>query len=213
MRHGLDRLRKVVGSVVISAGILAIANVETIWQEYHHDQLQETQVVRHNKHTKHLAPAVTATALRPLQSELSRSLEQDELKDDNPFTQLSTMAPLQEIMQRGVAKFQRETLRSPEYHDEGGYDILTYEVEHQDGTKSSILAYLEHADDSSGHKVGGPDERVPFVVFLLSNGATSRYFFFRSGQLLTQSELTPSEAQALLTNRLSQGVPFFSVSR
>ncbi len=36
------RGRKIFGSVCLSAGVLAIANSETIWQEYHRGDLQES---------------------------------------------------------------------------------------------------------------------------------------------------------------------------
>jgi hypothetical protein len=209
------RVRRVAGSLTLSAGILAIANVETIWQEYHHSDYQETRtVLKNQRKVSHLTLSAATTAdFKPLQSNLSRSLEQDELKDENPFTHLSTLDPLQQIMFRGVAHFKRETFRSPDYQEESGYDLVAYEIEHTDGSKSSILAYLEKLDSTEARGVGMPDERVPFVVFVVANGESVSSSIFRGGALINQTDISPGEAEAMISHRLSLGVPFLSVSR
>jgi hypothetical protein len=214
MRRGMDRLQKIVGSIFVSAAVLAIANVETIWQGYHRDELrEEAQTLAPKQIVPHIKLKAAVHGVKPLQSELSQTLEGDELKDANPYAELSTMDPLQQIMRRGVASYRRETYRSPDYQDEGGYDLVSYKIEHSDGSRSSILAYLEHPDGHQARNVGAPDQRIPFVIFMVSNGETSRYYFFRSGQLIEQSDLTQDEAQSLVSHRIGQGVPFFAVSR
>ncbi len=216
----LSRSRKVFGSLCLSAGVLAIANVETIWQEYHRGALQESHELI-NAHNKGWLPkgktelATRGTTIyKPLQSALSRSLEQDELHEQNPFSHLSSLEPLQEIMKKGVAKFQRETFRSPAYQEESGYDMISYEIEHPDGSRSSILAYLERADQAGPKRdIGAPDERIPFVVFMVASEKGSTYSYYRGDALVEQSGLTTTEAQAFVAQRLSSGVPFLSVSR
>ncbi|MGZ3721437.1 MAG: hypothetical protein ACXVA9_00820 [Bdellovibrionales bacterium] len=222
MKHKIwPLLRKGAVTVSVSAGCLAIANVETIWQEYHSRDHQETNRFvgtqagsgKGKSPVKLAIPSEGQVAYKPLQSALSQSLEEDELQDGNPFAHLSTLEPLQKIMQKGVAHFHRETFRSPEYHEESGYDLLSYEIEHTDGSKSGVIAYLEKPEAETSTAVGGPDGKVVFVVFMVANGPNSSLSFYRGGDLVEQSELSTSEVQTLVSHRLSQGIPFLSVSR
>ena len=145
----LARAQKIFGSLCISAGVLAIANVETIWQEYHRGSFQESHELI-NAHGNRWLPnkpgivaAAPGTTFKPLQSALSRSMEQDELHEQNPFAHLSSLEPLQEIMKKGVAKFQRETFRSPSYQEESGYDMISYEIVHADVALTRFVGVLE----------------------------------------------------------------------
>lgn len=217
------KIRRVVGTICVSAGVLAIANVETIWQEYHRTDPNEHHESVSLKKTKRwtlaqkvaLGPAIDASSpnFKPLQSALSRSLEQDELGDENPFSHLANLDPLHEIIGKGVTKFRRETFRSPQYQGENGYDLVSYEVQHSDGSQSSILAYLERANATTWHNVGAPDDRITSVVFMVANGIGATYSSYRAGALTEQSTLTSTEAQTLISQRLVSGIPFLSVSR
>ena len=191
-----------------------------IWQGYYlkeHQEISEWSEVKNKPFKAKKNPAKLSLNqgenFKPLQSALSQSFEQDELNDMNPFTHLSSLEPLHQIMVKGVSRFRRATLRSPDYQDEGGYDLLSYEVEHNDGAKSSILAYLEKPDPTMWRNVGAPDQRIPFVIFMVSEGDHARYFFFRNGDLIEQSEMSASDAQALIARRMSLGIPLLSVAR
>jgi hypothetical protein len=126
---------------------------------------------------------------------------------------LSTLDPLQKVMQKGVADFHRETFRSPDYEEESGYDLLSYAIENKDGSKSTIMAYTEKFEG----------KRAVYVVFMIgngngnsngnSNGDGAAYSFFRGGELIEQTDLTSAEADKLIAQRISQGIPFLSVSR
>lgn len=213
------RVQRFIGSLCISAAVLAIANVETLWQESHHaDGIENPQQAGVDK--KHLKKKTTLAlednipaGFKPLQSALSRSLEQDELMDENPFAHLSSSDPLQQIMTKGVTKFHREVYRSPDYQGESGYDLVSYEIEHTDQSKSTVLAYLERANENTWHNVGAPDERIPFIIFMVSSGEGVTYSFFRAGHLTEQSTLTSAQASDIVAQRLSSGIPFLSVSR
>lgn len=208
-------IRKVGATVSISAGLLAVANVETIWQEYHRIDHQEKNRFltksedkpKPRAHVKEASGDEKKVNYKPLQSALSQSLEEDEILDANPFAHLSTLEPLQKIMQKGVAHFKRETFRSADFHDESGYDMLSYDIEHNDGSKSGVIAYLEKAEGS------GANTSSVFVVFMVGDGTNSALSFFRGGQLLEQSQLSTAEVQTLVAHKLSQGIPFLSVSR
>jgi hypothetical protein len=209
------RLRKLVASICISAGILAIANVEMIW--HHHAYPQEMgdfegKRIERPIHERTVLPiAVTVGgSFKPLQFSLNQSFEQDELLDSNPFAHLSALEPLQKIISKGVSKYHRETFRSPNYQEESGYDLLSYEIEHPDGAKSTILAYI----DKSGSKDdNGADIRVQFVILMVANGESVGYSLFKGGELVEQSELSGSDVQTLVSRRLSEGIPLLSVSR
>ncbi len=221
MKHKIwSHLRKGAVTISVSAGCLAIANVETIWQVHQSQDHQEQNRFLASRSSggkkspvKLAIPANEKVAYKPLQSALSRSLEEDELHDENPFAHLSTLEPLQKIMQKGVAHFHRETFRSPDYHEESGYDLLSYEIEHTDGSKSGVMAYLEKPEAGTSTAIGAPDTRMVFVVFMVANGASSNLSFYRSGELIQQSELSTSEVQTFIAHRLSEGIPFLSVSR
>jgi len=206
-----ETIQKGLVGICLFAGTLAIVNMETIWQEYHRDE--HTEINRFLIRRDQKIPSSFSSAQRtkekedgtfkPLQSGLSQSLEDDELLDENPFAHLSTLDPLQKLTQKGVAKFHRETFRSPDYREESGYDLLSYAVEHTDGSKSTIMAYTEKFDG----------KRAVYVVFLIGNADGSSYSYFRNGELLEQSDLTPGEANKLIAQRISQGIPFLSVSQ
>lgn len=216
--------RRWAGGLCLSFAILAIANVETIWDEYHHGDMLNTHLIATVKtrmlpykssgpkeagasaeHSRHV--------LRPLQSELSQALEDDEIKEENPYAGLASLDALHQIMKAGVTKFRRETYRSPGYQDESGYDMVHYEIEHPDGRTSVILAFVDRTEVIGPHDIGTPDRGVPIVIFMTSKGDAMAYSMFQSGKLIEQSELPTAKAQQLIANRLAEGVPFLSVSR
>jgi len=209
-----ERLSKVVMSIALSAGVLAIANMEIIWQGYKGGDKREDHAVLQASTRKATLPlADHSQTFKPVQSALNESLEQDELREENPYAHLSTLDPLKQIIQKGVAKFHRETYRSPDYQEESGYDLISYEIEHTDGTHSTILAYLEKTDPKLWHNVGVSDSRVPYVMFFISHGDKTIFASFRAGDLIEQAELSPADSKAQIAKRISQGVPFLSVSR
>ena len=212
MAYQLTALKRVFGSVLVSAGILAIANVETIWQEYHHEELREDNVlIKKVAYKSHRAKRVSLN-LRPTptkhqegieqQAALIESLERDEIADENPFANLKDLAPLQATMRKGVISFERNVYRSPSYQSESGYDLLTYTVTHPDNSKSTIVVYNEASTC------------VTFAVADLEvNGEAIDYFLFETGNLKEHVKLTAADADSRFAARLSAAVPFLSVSR
>lgn len=217
MKHKVwSKVHKAAASLTMSVAVLAIANVEMIWQGYQAKTEVNENLQAHgqSQHTRvKLELETKPDHFKPLQSALSQSLEQDELKDENPFAHLANLDPLRQLMNKGVTKFHRETFRSPDYQDESGYDLLSYEITHGDGSKSSILAYLEKTDSTLWRNVGAPDPRAVYVVFYVAGKEQTVYSFFRSGVLVEQAELSQADAEKQVAQRLSQGVPFLSVSR
>lgn len=219
MNFSLLQARRVIGSFCVSAAVLAIANVETIWQEYHRAEIQESgrdlrYVARWRPQKAKVSNLKLPEDVRnPQQTQFNQSLKQDELNDENPFDHLGNLDPLKRIIALGIVKFRRETFRSPDYQQESGYDLLSYSVSQADGSHSTILAYLDRPELNTWHNVGAPDVRIPFVAIVIGGGEQSSYNLYRNGELIEQSLLPGIEAEAIVSHKLSQGVPFMSVSR
>lgn len=216
-------LQKILGSISLSAAVLSIASVDSFWMDLikglrqkPQELIQTASATWRPMHTAAVGVAKNAGSrpeFKPLQSELSRSLEQDELLEHSPFAALSNLDSLQSVLKLGVVKFHRETFRSSAFQGESGYDIVSYEIEHKDGHRSSILAYLDKADPSDIRDVGSSDARVPFVVFMVSNGSGRSYIFYRSGVLVDQHEMNAQDADDYVAQRLRNSIPFLSVAR
>lgn len=202
----------------VSAGVLAITNIDTIWQDKMHTpdynpiRLESRQQFR--TRLAEVAPHI-ATPKDPIEAtQLTRfnaSLSQDEIGNRNPFANLSSLDPLSEIMNKGVVSFQRQAYRSPAYRKEVGYDLVEYEIVHPDNTKSTIMAYMESrlVDDPSRE----PDV-VPVVMIVTAEaGGQMKQTLYRDGNLMEQNDLSVADAKELINQRLNSGVPFFSVSR
>lgn len=210
------RLRQVFVSVSLSAGVLATMNMEMLWQEYNPPARNEVGSVAELQ-GRNSGKAILDSDDGGLNSALisfQESLVQDELKEQNPFNTLSSSDPLNKVLDKGVLSFRREAFRSPNYQEESGYDLLAYEVTHPDKSISNIVAYLENPGSATqGRGIGAPDERAPFVMFMVAGKGKTAQYFFRNGTLIEHSDLTQGEAQAIVSRRLNTGVPFISVSR
>lgn len=198
--------KKVAISFSLSAAVLSIANVDTIWEEraHRHDYEVVRQVTRQKLHA-HLKKEGGEAHPESTLERLRFVLTQDELGQRNPYAELASLGPLTELLKKGVRDFSRQAFRSPQYKEEVGYDLVAYEIEHEDGARSRVLAYLESPLD------GG--ELVPVVVVMRSNGEAARQALYRGGRLVEESDVTLLQAQNLVHQRLSAGIPFMSVSR
>lgn len=198
--------KKVAISFSLSAAVLSIANVDTIWEERAHRQDYEVvrQVTRQKLHA-HFKQASGEAKPESRLEQLRFVLAQDELGLRNPYAELSSLAPLTELLKKGVRDFTRQAFRSPQYKEEVGYDLVAYEIEHDDGARSRVLAYLEAP-------LGGGD-LVPVVVVMRASGEGARQALYRAGKLVEESDVTLLQAQNLVHQRLSAGIPFMSVSR
>lgn len=206
-------LRKTLASLCLSAGVLSVATIDSFYTEGEHaGDLQKARIAK----SRQVLNERTFRAKQLLNSQSSNlrdSLAQDELGEVNPFAALSSLDPLTQIMERKIKSFQRQALRSPDHQEESGYDLVHYEIQLTDGGRASILAYLERASLTSERGVGAPEDRVPFVIMLNETGESTAYAYYRGGDLVESTVLASPEARALLTQRLSAGVPFLSVAR
>ena len=201
--------KKALGSLLLSAAVLSIANIETIYQEKAHQdrQLDEQQAAQAQERLK-ARLATKDLGLQPSTplEHLRVALSQDELDNANPYTALNTLEPIRYVLGKGVSRFRRETLRSPQYKEEAGYDVVSYEITHADHSVSKILAYAETP-------LADPAARQTVVIVLQSHRGVSKQFLFRDGVLEHQGQVTLAQASSLVNQKLNASVPFFSVSR
>jgi hypothetical protein len=219
-KHNVKNLKaigkKVLVSMCLSAGVLAIANVDSVWQErlhtadYNPVRLESRQKFR--ARMAEVAPRIKEPEDSEAGTQLASfntSLSQDEIGNRNPFANLSSLDPLSEIMNKGIVRFQRQAYRSPDYRKEAGYDLVEYEVIHPDRSQSTILAYMETplVDDPSV-------QPVPVVMIVTAESKDqTKQTLYRDGNLVEQNQLSTADAHQLITQRLNAGIPFFSVSR
>lgn len=194
--------RKSFVSLLMAAGVLAIANVDSVLPG-HGPTFYEVKE----------APKYKAKASPPGQQNLKNlkvqfglgldrlrnSFAEDEFNDEKPFVALIDAEALNLLGQKGVKHFVRQAYRSPQYKNEFGYDRLHYAIEHEDGSHSLVLAYLEGSS--------------PVVSVFVGEGSQSRNFLFRSGQLVDRSNLPVNQAQLVVNQKIEDSVPFLSLSR
>lgn len=89
-----------------------------------------------------------------------------------PF-ELSSFAPLGEMLARGVASFKRDAYVSGQNRlNSGTFDVLRYRITHSDGTESVILTYRQ-SETPFDVMLGGLDMRPVNVGFYVSDGKGS----------------------------------------
>lgn len=216
MRQKLNLIvKRTLASVLLFAGMLAITNLETIMHEQAGSKVAKREKKRLAKESlmaKLNAPAA-APEVQGQAKALRESFAQDEFGDSNPFASLNNVDPLNALFAKGVKSFERTTFRSPDHQGEIGYDLLQYDIEHPGGGRSVVVAYLERPVLTSIRNVGTVDDRLPFVMVMVDKGEGATYSYYRSGNLLEQSEIPWTEARGMVAQRLNASVPFISVSR
>jgi hypothetical protein len=208
--------RKMLTSFFVSAAILAIASIDTVVHENGRGpEFARERIKLAKDRLRQRLEIVEPKADRPrgLVNMLRDSLAQDEFGETLPFANLTTFDPLLKVLGHGVAHFDRTVFRSPDYQGEDGYDLVQYEIEHPDGKHSTILAYLDRPLLTVSHNVGAPDPRIPVVMVLESQGESSVYSLYRSGNLVEQSPIPTADVSGLVAQRISLSIPFLSVSR
>lgn len=189
-------LRRVLVSLVMFAGLLAIANMESPI----HEEDVSIESARKSPWLNNRASGQAIGSLEGKGAEsLRRALAQDEIYSQNPFETLTTADTLQKILDRGVVHFERETMRSNDYQDEHGYDLVHYQIEHPDSGLSHILAF------------GQPNQLS--VLLLTPAGEKVEYALFEDGTLNELFLIPNEEGDAKLAQRLSTSIPFLSVTQ
>lgn len=203
-------------SIIISAAILSIANIDTLVHEQGRDRdfaKAQMQLAKERLRQRLEESSARNSKPRGQTNILRESLAQDEFGEILPFASLSTLDPLAKVFEKGVKSFERTVFRGPDYQGESGYDLVQYEIEHFNGSKSSVLAYLDRPALTLSRNVGDPDVRVPVVVIMEARGEIAAYSLYRSGNLVEQSKIPSEDMSDLVARRISSSIPYLSVSR
>lgn len=133
------------------------------------------------------------------------SMRTDALGDQLIFAGLSTFEPIKDILKKGIVSYERKTLRTQNYQDEQGYDLLVYEIHHPLSVESKVMAYYER---KSGQLP------VLKIVFLTGRpGAPDVDLVqFENGQLSDHREIAWTEGQTLFDRQLTDASTLMSAS-
>ncbi len=203
--------RRLVMSLALSAAILSIANVDSLWRESQHSE--DLAQARKEKSRAILAQRLNDStqnkksqkSVNLIAQELRQSLMQDEIADLNPFSSLESVDSLASILNSDIKNFDRQTYRSSKYQGEAGYDVVHYDLLHGNGDHSSVISYVEQdLVDGTLHVI---------VALLRTEGGRSHYSLFRSGRQIEAREISIEDSQSLVAQRLNSAIPFLSVSR
>lgn len=209
--------KKILTSIFVSVALLAITSIDMFQREKGQEQKfarEKMRVAKDQLRQRLEAAAPTRTTKsRGMENMLRDSLAQDEFGEELPFAALTTLDPVNRILNKGVSHFERTVYRSPDYQGESGYDLVQYEIEHKDKTHSMILAYLDRPGLNVSRNVGAPDPRVPVVMILGAQDGQTLYSLYRSGNLIEQTAIASADASGLVADRISLSIPFLSVSR
>lgn len=144
--------------------------------------------------------------------QLVQSLIEDEFEKGAPFANLSSYYPLALLLSKGVTQYTRNTYRTHEFRGEEGYDLVTYDITHGDGTHSSIMAYMDRSSGNELDTLTTPKRSVYVVLSLPETKRTNYYNLYRDNELFEHSSLAASESLALVNHRVNASVPFTAVS-
>jgi len=207
-------LRSVLLFLITSAAMLAMTNVDLSWYPVAMTVTSQPSGTSKSFWKRITEPKSTSEDTSAA-AQLKALLSQDDLADQNPFANLSSEDPLNNIYRAGVVRFERQTMRSRSYRDESGYDLVHYTIDQAGGHKSHILVYLERTLESLEHPDGEPSmqKEIPVIIVTMNNGDESEYSVFRDGALIETSSIPTTQADNLLAQRLANGIPFLSVSR
>lgn len=199
--------RNGIGLVIIFAAALSVSNPDISWYPVEMTVGEGAVVQRPVERLRSLPKAEEG-----LVAQLKAQFLSDDLADQNPFSNLSSEVPFNAIYESGVEGFERQSLRSGSYRDESGYDLLHYQIHLADGRKSHVLAYVDQGLDALTADPSPAEEAVVLMVFRPAQEGME-LAIYRDGALLETSSLSSAEADSLMAQRLSNGIPFLSVAR
>lgn len=126
---------------------------------------------------------------------LTERLLQDEFGDASPFQEVTSSDALKSIFEKGVKKFDRQAYRSSQFVWSEGYDVVRYDIYHEDGAKSFVLAYR----DPSSHvapKVGAEKDLRDIRVLIYEQESPEKMSVtrFTNGQMVVKTSGLNSES-------------------
>jgi len=209
MPYKLGRLvKRIILSIALSMGILSIANIDHIWrQNSAHEDLASLRAEAKRRWMSRLAGVAQGPALNGMALDLHNAMALDELNQSNPYLAIASLDPLEKIFQLGVARFDRQALRSSRFMQESGYDLVVYTVQHVGQAESTVVGYLEYPLES-----GGAPSVVVVLLTAASDGGRVRHQY-RNGILELETPISDEDSRILLAQHLQSAIPFFSARK
>lgn len=142
--------------------------------------------------------------------ELLSQMQADRFQTENPYHNLTNVYPVALILSKGVAKWNRHVFRSSDFNQEYGYDVVKYEITHDDTSTSYILAYREKSLDQRLW-LGEEDQRPTLTSFLVNRG-DGRVFRmnFMNGEIVQSDNVDLSVALEPLEDKVEAATPIAS---
>lgn len=191
---------KFVWQVVIAVGLLALLQIESSGEFGASDgRWRKNPKARGLSSLVRAAIGVTKSHRVKMLDQLRESMDGDELAGVSPYVQLGADDLLRRVLSMEIVSFDRQTLRSPDYQEEFGYDIIHYEIRHPAGPPSKVMAYVENGE--------------VVLTVLTAKGDRAEYARYRAGVLEDAGEVEAERGAALLAQHLDSGIPFLSLAR
>jgi len=196
------------GAAVLSVAMVPHHKIDSDSESLMSTGVSFTQVQSLRSSTSHAGDELKEIArLRKNQvvDQWLNAMRTDALGDQLIFSQLSTFEPVTNILKKGIVSYERKTLRTQNYRDEQGYDLLVYEIHHPLSVESRVMAYYE--------KRAG-ELPVLKIVFLTGRpgAADVELVQFENGNLSGHKEVAWSEGQTLFDRQLTDASTLMSAS-
>ena len=142
--------------------------------------------------------------------DLLGQMQADRFQSENPYHNLSNVYPVALMLSKGVVRWNREVYRSADFNQEYGYDVVRYQVTHQDISTSYIFAYREKSLDQRLW-LGEEDQRPTLASFLINRG-DGRVFrmSFVNGEITQSDSVDLSVALSNMENKVERATPIAS---
>lgn len=140
---------------------------------------------------------------------LNERLLQDEFGDTSPFQEIANTETIKELLDKGVKRFDRQAYRSSQFVWGEGYDVVRYEIYHDNGTKSFVLAYRD-SGSREAPKVGSEKDLRDIRILIYESEADDKMSVtrFTNGQFVVKTsglkqESIKAEMAQMLQNSTS----------
>ncbi len=140
---------------------------------------------------------------------LTERLMQDEFGDSSPFQEIANTETFKDIFNKGVKRFDRQAYRSSQFVWGEGYDVVRYEIYHDNNTKTFVLAYRD-SGSREAPKVGSEKDLRDIRVLIYEPEADDKMAVTRytNGQFVVKTsglkqESIKAEMSQMLQNTTS----------
>lgn len=185
------------------------------------NQLQFTTEIRRNSDENILAKAKNFTSIQDFldlnfnqeTADLLRQMQADRFQTENPYHNLTNVYPVALMLSKGVSRWNRHVYRSSEFNQEYGYDVVKYEITHDDTSTSYILAYREKSLDQRLW-LGEEDQRPTLTTFLVNRG-DGRVFrmHFTNGEITQSDNVDLTIGLSAIEDKIDTTTPIASRDR